>query len=54
MKLLLLEEKFLEHLENGEKMMALHCLRHDLVSLPIHHPGKRIQDLSQLVMQSTK
>ena len=47
MRLLLLEEKFLEYLENGEKLLALKCLRHDLVSLPVHHPGKRIQDLSQ-------
>ena len=47
MRLLLLEEKYLEHLENGERLLALQCLRNDLASLPAHHPEKRIQDLSQ-------
>ena len=49
MRLLILEEKYLELLENGDKLSALHCLRHDLTLLPRYHPDKKIQDLSQYV-----
>ena len=35
MKLLLLEEKYLELLEEGETLSALHCLRHEIVPLAV-------------------
>ena len=49
MKLLLLEEKYLELLEEGETLSALHCLRHEIVPLAAHSPEKRVQDLTRSV-----
>ena len=50
MRLLLLEEKYLELLEKGESLLALQCLRHELNSLPAHHPDRSIQDLMRYVL----
>lgn len=47
MRYLLLREKYLELLEGGEEMAALHCLRHELVPLPLHHTDKDIQGLTR-------
>jgi WD40 repeat protein len=50
MRLLILEEKYLELLEEGNMVAALRCLRHELTTYPQFHPEKRIQDLSLYVM----
>lgn len=47
MQYLLLREKYLELLEGGQEMAALHCLRHELVPLPLHHTDKNIQTLTR-------
>ena len=47
MQYLLLREKYLELLEGGQEMAALHCLRHELVPLPLHHADKDIQTLTR-------
>ncbi|XP_019864282.1 PREDICTED: WD repeat-containing protein 26-like isoform X1 [Amphimedon queenslandica] len=54
MKLLIKEEEYLELLESGERLLALQCLRHDLTNLPLYHPEKKIQNLSQYVMCHSK
>jgi WD40 repeat protein len=54
MQYLLLREKYLELLEGGEEMAALHCLRHELVPLPLHHTDKDIQTLTSYMMYSEK
>ncbi|XP_065883697.1 WD repeat-containing protein 26-like isoform X2 [Dysidea avara] len=52
LKLLLLEEKYLEHLENRRDLEALHCLRQEIASLPIHEYEKKrkIHHLASLLM----
>ena len=47
MQYLLLREKYLELLEQGQEMAALQCLRHELVPLPLHHADKDIQTLTR-------
>ena len=47
MQYLLLKEKYLELLEEGQEMAALQCLRHELVPLPLHHSDKDIQTLTR-------
>lgn len=47
MRLLLLKEKYLELLESGSEIAALHCLRHELAPLPLHHSDKHIQVLTR-------
>jgi hypothetical protein len=54
MQYLLLREKYLELLEGGQEMAALHCLRHELVPLPLHHADKDIQTLTSYMMYSDK
>lgn len=41
LKLLLLEEKYLELLENRHDLEALHCLRQEIAGLPIHEYEKK-------------
>ena len=50
MRLLLLKEKYHELLEGGREMEALHCLRHELAPLPLHHSDKHIQVLTRSAM----
>lgn len=54
MRLLLLEEKYLELLESGHELEALHCLRHELAPVPIHHSDKQLQLLTSYMMYSDK
>ena len=54
MQLLLFEEKYLELLERGDFLLALQCLRHELNSLPVHHPDRSIQDLMRYVSVSLR
>ncbi len=49
MRLLMLQEKYLELLEGGREMEALHCLRHELAPLPLHHSDKHIEVLTRWV-----
>lgn len=48
MKFLLLEQKYLEHLEDGRPMDALHVLRHELT--PLKYNTKRVHELSGYMM----
>lgn len=50
MHLLLLEEKYLEQLENSQPLKALATLRHELAPLPLDHSDKRIQVLTSYMM----
>jgi WD40 repeat protein len=50
MKFLLLEQKYLESLEDGREFDALHCLRHELT--PLKYDTDRIHELSFLVVCS--
>lgn len=54
MRLLLLQEKYLEQLESGQELDALHTLRHELAPLPLHHSDKRIQVLTGYMMHPNK
>ncbi|XP_076305770.1 WD repeat-containing protein 26-like isoform X2 [Tachypleus tridentatus] len=51
MKFLLLEQKYLEHLENGHVLEALQCLRGELT--PLKHNISRVHELSSYMMCST-
>ncbi len=44
MKFLLLEQKYLEHLEDGRVFEALHCLRQELT--PLKYNTDRVHKLS--------
>ena len=54
MRLLLLIEKYLELLEGGHEIEALHCLRHELAPVPLHHSDKQLQLLTSYMMYSDK
>lgn len=54
MRLLLLQEKYLELLEAGLQLEALQCLRHELAPLPLHHSDKNIQVLTSYMMCQDK
>ena len=54
MRLLLLQEKYLELLEAGHEIEALQCLRHELAPLPLHHSDKNIQILTSYMMHKDK
>ena len=54
MRLLLLQEKYLELLESGREIEALHCLRHELALVPLHHSDKQLQVLTSYMMYSDK
>ena len=54
MRLLLLQEKYLELLEAGCQLEALQCLRHELAPLPLHHSDKNIQVLTSYMMYQDK
>ena len=54
MRLLLLQEKYLELLEGGHEIEALHCLRHELAPVPLHHSDKQLQLLTSYMMYSDK
>ena len=54
MRLLLLQEKYLELLENGNEIEALHCLRHELAPIPLHHSDKQLQLFTSYMMYSDK
>lgn len=54
MRLLLLQEKYLEQLESGLELEALHTLRHELAPLPLHHSDKHIQVLTGYMMYPNK
>ena len=41
LRLLLLEEKYLELLEGGRDLEALHCLRQEIAGLPLHDHEKK-------------
>lgn len=51
MKFLLLEQKYLEHLEDGKIMDALHTLRQELT--PLQHNTSRVHELSGYMMCGT-
>ena len=44
MRFLLLEQKYLEFLETGQVLDALHCLRHELT--PLKFNTERVHELS--------
>ena len=44
MKFLILEQKYLEQLEDGREMDALHCLRYELT--PLKFNTERVHELS--------
>ncbi|XP_064490084.1 WD repeat-containing protein 26-like isoform X2 [Ornithodoros turicata] len=48
MQFLVLEQKYLEQLEDGRLLDALHCLRHDLT--PLKHNTERVHELSSYMM----
>lgn len=48
MKFMLLEQKYLELLEDGREMDALHCLRHELT--PMKYNTERVHELSSYMM----
>lgn len=48
MQFLVLEQKYLEQLEDGRLLEALHCLRHDLT--PLKHNTERVHELSSYIM----
>lgn len=50
MKFLLLEQKYLEFLEDGRVLDALHVLRNELT--PLQHNTKRVHTLSSYMMCS--
>lgn len=50
MKFLLLEQKYLEYLEDGRVLDALHVLRNELT--PLQHNTKRVHTLSSYMMCS--
>lgn len=50
MKFLLLEQKYLEHLEDGRVFDALHVLRNELT--PLQHDTARVHQLSSYMMCS--
>lgn len=54
MRLLLLQEKYLELLEAGHEFEALQCLRHELAPLPLHRSDKNIQVLTSYMMYKDK
>ena len=41
LRLLLLEEKYLELLESNHDLEALHCLRQEIAGLPLHDHEKK-------------
>ncbi|XP_076314197.1 WD repeat-containing protein 26-like [Tachypleus tridentatus] len=51
MKFLLLEQKYLEHLETGHVLEALQCLRGEIT--PLKHNTNRVHELSSYMMCST-
>lgn len=52
LRLLLLEEKYLELLESNRDLEALHCLRQEIAGLPLHNHEKKqkIQHLAGCVL----
>ena len=50
MKFLILEQKYLENLEDGKVMDALHCLRNELT--PMKYRTERVHELSTCVSAS--
>lgn len=50
MKFLLLEQKYLEYLEDGRVLDALHVLRNELT--PLSHNTRRVHELSSYMMCS--
>jgi len=50
MKFLLLEQKYLEYLEDGRVLDALHCLRNELT--PLKFNTERVHKLSSFIMSS--
>lgn len=50
MKFLLLEQKYLEYLEDGRVLDALHVLRNELT--PLQHNTDRVHQLSSYMMCS--
>lgn len=50
MKFLLLEQKYLEYLEDGRVLDALHVLRNELT--PLQHNTERVHQLSSYMMCS--
>lgn len=50
MKFLLLEQKYLEYLEDGRVLDALHVLRNELT--PLQHNTARVHQLSSYMMCS--
>lgn len=48
MQFLLLEQKYLEYLEEGRLLEALQCLRHGLT--PLRHNTERVHELSSYIM----
>lgn len=51
MKFLLLEQKYLEYLEDGRVLDALHVLRNELT--PLQHNTPRVHQLSGFMMCSS-
>jgi WD repeat-containing protein 26 len=45
MRFLIMEQKYLEYLEDGKVLDALHVLRHELT--PLHHNTARVHALSR-------
>ncbi|XP_071961748.1 WD repeat-containing protein 26-like [Antedon mediterranea] len=52
MQFLLLEQKYLEYLEEGQLNEALHCLRHELT--PLKYNSERVHSLSSFLMYTNK
>lgn len=50
MKFLLLEQKYLEYLEESHVLEALHCLRNELT--PLKYNTERVHELSSFIMCS--
>lgn len=50
MRFLILEQKYLEYLEDGTVLEALHCLRHELT--PLKYNTERVHELSSYMMCS--
>lgn len=48
MRFLILEQKYLEQLEDGRPMDALNCLRYELS--PMHYNTERVHELSSYVL----
>ncbi|XP_052767437.1 WD repeat-containing protein 26-like [Mya arenaria] len=51
MRFLILEQKYLEYLEDGRVLEALHCLRHELT--PLKYNTERVHELSTFMMCSS-